>query len=107
MVDDEQQQQSNRRISNDDEIDCTTKLTCTVTTNEGFRRKKSASLNSPANSGRKNKQRKFEEFLFLFFIENRPTADELERLELPWCWKSYPVSSIESFRNYLLFEFNS
>jgi len=26
------------------------------------------------------------------FIENRPTADELERLELPWAWKSYSVS---------------
>lgn len=24
-------------------------------------------------------------------IENRPTAEELERLELPWCWKSYSV----------------
>jgi hypothetical protein len=54
LIDDEQQ--SNRKISNGDEIDCTTKLTCTVTTNEGFRRKKSASLNSPANSGtEKNK----------------------------------------------------
>jgi hypothetical protein len=73
LVDDEQQQQSNPRISNVDEIDCTTKLTCTVTANEGFRRKKSASLNSPANS------------------ENRPTADELERLELPWAWKSYSL----------------
>ncbi|CAF4270441.1 unnamed protein product, partial [Rotaria magnacalcarata] len=61
----------NRRISNGDERDCTTKLTCAVANSEVFRRKKSASLNSPANS------------------ENRPTADELERLELPWCWKSY------------------
>ncbi|CAF0731184.1 unnamed protein product [Adineta steineri] len=70
----QQQQQINRKISNGDDIDCTTKLTCTtVPTNEGFRRKKSASLNSPANS------------------ENRPTADELERLELPWSWKSYSV----------------
>jgi hypothetical protein len=37
-----------RRISNSDETDCTTKLTCPI---DGFRRKKSASLNSPANSG--------------------------------------------------------
>ncbi|UJR28980.1 hypothetical protein I4U23_010198 [Adineta vaga] len=72
LIDDEQQQ-SSRKISNGDETDCTTKLTCTVTTNEGFRRKKSASLNSPANS------------------ENRPTAEELERLELPWHWKSYSL----------------
>jgi hypothetical protein len=49
---DEEQQQLNRKNSNGDEIDCTTKLTCTITTNEGFRRKKSASLNSPANSGK-------------------------------------------------------
>ncbi len=49
---DEDQQQLHRKNSNGDEIDCTTKLTCTVTTNEGFRRKKSASLNSPANSGK-------------------------------------------------------
>ncbi|CAF1674593.1 unnamed protein product, partial [Adineta ricciae] len=73
LIDDEQQQ-SSRKVSNGDETDYTTKLTCTVpTTNEGFRRKKSASLNSPANS------------------ENRPTADELERLELPWHWKSYSL----------------
>jgi hypothetical protein len=58
LIDDEQQQQSNRRISNGDELDCTTKLTCTVTNNEGFRRKKSASLNSPANSGMKKKNKK-------------------------------------------------
>jgi hypothetical protein len=32
-----------------DEIDCTSKLTCLT---DGFRRKKSASLNSPANSGK-------------------------------------------------------
>lgn len=49
MINDEPQM--NRRISNGDEADCTTKLTCTITHNEGFRRKKSASLNSPANSG--------------------------------------------------------
>jgi hypothetical protein len=54
LIDDEQQ--INRRISNGDETDCTTKLTCTVTTNDGFRRKKSASLNSPANSGKKRKK---------------------------------------------------
>ncbi|CAF0777903.1 unnamed protein product [Rotaria sordida] len=71
LVNDEPQ--INRRIPNGDDVDCTTKLTCTVTHNEGFRRKKSASLNSPANP------------------ENRPTADELERLELPWCWKSYSL----------------
>ncbi|CAF3358452.1 unnamed protein product [Rotaria socialis] len=65
--------QMNRRISNGDELDCTTKLTCTVANSEVFRRKKSASLNSPANS------------------ESRPTVDELERLELPWCWKSYSL----------------
>jgi hypothetical protein len=29
---------------------------------------------------------------YFLWIENRPTADELERLELPWCWKSYSVS---------------
>jgi hypothetical protein len=40
---------------------------------ENFRRKKSASLNSPANS------------------EHRPTADELERRESPWCWRSYSL----------------
>lgn len=49
LADDEQQ--GNRKISNGDQMDYTTKLTCTVSTNEGFRRKKSASLNSPANSG--------------------------------------------------------
>lgn len=47
----EDEQQGNRKISNGDQMDYTTKLTCTVSTNEGFRRKKSASLNSPANSG--------------------------------------------------------
>jgi hypothetical protein len=96
LIDDEQQQQqSNRRISNGDELDCTTKLTCTVTNNEGFRRKKSASLNSPANSGMKMKKKKNvlgKQKCFLSIIENRPTADELERLESPWCWKSYSVS---------------
>lgn len=58
-MDDEQQQQqlSNRKISNGDEIDYTTKLTCTVANNEVFRRKKSASLNSPANSGKNKKKR--------------------------------------------------
>lgn len=50
LIDDEQQQ-GNRKISNGDQTDCTTKLTCTVTNHEGIRRKKSASLNSPANSG--------------------------------------------------------
>lgn len=40
---------SSRKVSNSDEIDCTVKL---VYTTDGFRRKKSASLNSPANSGR-------------------------------------------------------
>jgi len=39
---------SNSSIITDD-IDCTTKLTCLT---DGFRRKKSASLNSPANSGK-------------------------------------------------------
>lgn len=43
--------ETTRRISNSDETDCTTKLTCTI---DGFRRKKSASLNSPANSGMLN-----------------------------------------------------
>jgi hypothetical protein len=52
LLDDDHQ--LTRRISNGDEIDCTTKLTCTITTNDGFRRKKSASLNSPANSGRRS-----------------------------------------------------
>ncbi len=65
LIDDEQQQQSNRKISNGDEIDCTTKLTCTVATNEGFRRKKSASLNSPANSGMKFKSSKDLNYHFL------------------------------------------
>ncbi len=60
-----------RRVSNSDETDCTTKLTCTI---DSFRRKKSSSLNSPANS------------------EHRPTADELERRESPWCCRSYSVS---------------
>jgi hypothetical protein len=44
------------------------------------------------------------------FIENRPTADELERLELPWAWKSYSVSLKKNFffpRNNLLFYLNS
>lgn len=71
LIDDDQQ--TNQRNSHGDETDCTTKLTCTVTSNEVYRRKKSASLNSPANS------------------ENRPTADELERLESPWCWKNYSL----------------
>lgn len=56
LIDDEQQQQLSRKISNGDDTDCTTKLTCTVTTNDGFRRKKSASLNSPANSGKNEKK---------------------------------------------------
>ncbi len=43
--------ESSGRISNGDEIDCVTKLNCPL---DGFRRKKSASLNSPANSGMKN-----------------------------------------------------
>ena len=41
--------QTTRTDSNSDEIDCTSKLTCAV---DGLRRKKSASLNSPANSGK-------------------------------------------------------
>jgi hypothetical protein len=90
LIDDEQQ--INQRISNGDETDCTTKLTCTVTTNEGFRRKKSASLNSPANSGKKKEKTILPINNCLVLIENRPTADELERLELPWSWKSYSVS---------------
>ncbi|CAF0883977.1 unnamed protein product [Adineta ricciae] len=62
--------ESSRKISTSEEVDCTTKLTCST---DGFRRKKSASLNSPANS------------------EHRPTADELERRDLPWCWRSYSL----------------
>lgn len=42
-------EESSRKISNSEEVDCTTKLTCST---DGFRRKKSASLNSPANSGK-------------------------------------------------------
>ncbi|CAF2409246.1 unnamed protein product [Rotaria sp. Silwood2] len=62
--------ESTRKISNSDENDCTTKVTCPT---NSFKRKKSASLNSAANS------------------EHRPTADELERRELPWCWRSYSL----------------
>lgn len=40
-----------RTHSNSDEVDCTIKLTCTI---DGLRRKKSASLNSPANSGKRS-----------------------------------------------------
>ena len=50
----DEEQQSSRKISHGDEIDCTTKLTCTVLNTDGFRRRKSASLNSPANSGRRS-----------------------------------------------------
>ncbi|CAF3706067.1 unnamed protein product [Rotaria sordida] len=62
--------ESIRKILNSDEIDYTTKFICPT---NSFKRKKSASLNSTANS------------------EHRPTADELERRELPWCWKSYSL----------------
>ncbi|CAF2979064.1 unnamed protein product [Rotaria sp. Silwood2] len=62
--------ESTRKISNSDENDCTTKVTYPT---NSFKRKKSASLNSAANS------------------EHRPTADELERRELPWCWRSYSL----------------
>ncbi|CAF1159361.1 unnamed protein product [Adineta steineri] len=62
--------ESTRKISNSDEMECTIKLSCSI---DGYHRKKSASLNSPANS------------------EHRPTADELERRELPWCWRSYSL----------------
>jgi len=61
--------QSNLRTSSSnssiitDEIDCLTKSTCLT---DGFRRKKSASLNSPANSGRKNLFEKKKFFLFYF-----------------------------------------
>ena len=40
-----------RTHSNSDEVDCTIKLTCAI---DGLRRKKSASLNSPANSGKRS-----------------------------------------------------
>lgn len=50
LIDDEHQ--NIRRISNGDELECTTKLTCAVNSNDGFRRRKSASLNSPASSGK-------------------------------------------------------
>jgi len=60
-----------RTNSNSDEIDLPLKISCSI---DGLRRKKSASLNSPANS-----------------VENRPTAEELERRELPWCWRSYSL----------------
>jgi hypothetical protein len=53
--------ESSRRISNSDEIDCTTKLTCSI---DGFRRKKSASLNSPANSGKRNFNYNYLDFCF-------------------------------------------
>jgi len=77
-----------------DEIDCTTKLTCAI---DGFRRKKSSSLNSPANSGRKKFIKKIIYFwLFFCELEHRPTADELERRESPWCWRSYSVSLINN-----------
>ena len=90
LINDESQ--TDRPVSNTDKIDCITKSKCMITTNEGFRRKKSASLNSPANSG--NKRRFYcSKCVCKILIENRPTADELERLELPWCWKSYSVSS--------------
>lgn len=60
-----------RTHSNSEEIQCPLKISCSV---DGLRRKKSASLNSPANS-----------------VDNRPTAEELERRELPWCWRSYSL----------------
>lgn len=91
LLDDDQQ--LTRRISNGDDIDCTTKLTCTITTNDGFRRKKSASLNSPANPGKRSEYRPRDEAqVGFFFVDNRPTAEELEKLELPWSWRSYSVS---------------
>lgn len=55
-----------------DEIDYTTKVS--ISSDGSYKRKKSSSLNSPANS------------------EHRPTADELERRESPWSWRSYSVS---------------
>ena len=57
LLDDEQ---PIRRISHGDDIDCTTKLTCTVNTTDGYRRRKSASLNSPANSGKTKPKPKIE-----------------------------------------------
>ena len=65
-----------RTNSNSDEIDLPLKISCSI---DGLRRKKSASLNSPANS-----------------VENRPTAEELERRELPWCWRSYSVCQMKN-----------
>ena len=62
LINDESQ--INRRIFNNDEIDCTTKLTCMITNNDGFRRKKSASLNSPANSGNKTKEFYYSKIFF-------------------------------------------
>ena len=70
----------NQGVSISDETDCTTELTCTI---DSFRRKKSSSLNSPANS------------------EHRPTADELERRESPWRCRSYSVSCFNLRRIYL------
>lgn len=45
-----------RKDSNSDTNDCTTKLTCLT---NSFKRKKSSSLNSPPNSGKKNIIKKF------------------------------------------------
>lgn len=72
----EDEQQGNRKISNGDHTDCTTKLTCTVTHNEGIRRKKSASLNSPANSGM-NEIKSLSKFIRagVFFWMNRKSSN--------------------------------
>ena len=49
LADDERQH--HRYISHGDALECTTQLTCTVNNNDGSRRRKSASLNSPASIG--------------------------------------------------------
>lgn len=81
-----------RKSSNMDENDSRTQLSQTI---DGFRRKKSASLNSTVNSGKSRHFIKIFCFLFpmiyIFIIEHRPTVEELERREYPWCWKSYSV----------------
>lgn len=90
----------NRRISHGDELDCTTKLTCTVNTNDIHRRRKSVSLNSPASASESDLIRSIELLLInigiLERLDNRPSAEDLEKLEHPWCWKSFSVSTVLS-----------
>ncbi|CAF3420041.1 unnamed protein product [Rotaria sp. Silwood1] len=80
--------ESTRKVSNSDENDSTTKLSCSTSY---IKRKKSASLNSTANSGKHEIFYKSPLISYAFTLEHRPTADELERRELPWCWRSYSL----------------